>query len=146
MWEWIWIGWKKKFVVCGNSIAEIEERYKKRYAYSYFFSIFFYRNSLVCHVLILWQKKKKVEWNCGNGIFEIGGKKIYSSWREGAKIAYFGANWKFSLCTHILRIFFFKIWGDAPHPRPRLGSSLHVLLLRFSHVFFFFFHEMKVYF
>ena len=26
---------------CGNGIAEIEERYKKKYAYSYSFSIFF---------------------------------------------------------------------------------------------------------
>ena len=68
---------KKKFVVCGNGIAEIKERYKKKYAYSYSFSIFFHWNSLVCHVL-LWQKK--VEWNCGNDIAEIGGKKIYSSW------------------------------------------------------------------
>ena len=32
---------KKKFVVCGNGIAEIDERYKKKYAYSYSFSIFF---------------------------------------------------------------------------------------------------------
>ena len=62
---------------CGNGIAEIEERYKKKYAYSYSFSIFFNQNSLVCHVL-LWQKK--VEWNCGNGIAELAGKKIYSSW------------------------------------------------------------------
>ena len=68
---------KKKIVVCGNDIAEIEERYKKKYAYSYSFSIFFHWNSLVCHVL-LWQKK--VEWNCGNDIAEIGRKKIYSSW------------------------------------------------------------------
>ena len=68
---------KRKFVVCGNGIAEIEERYIKKYAYSYSFSIFFDQNSLVCHVL-LWQKK--VEWNCGNGIAKLGGKKIYSSW------------------------------------------------------------------
>ena len=44
----------------------------------------------------------------------------------GTKIAYFGANWKFTLCTHM---------APTGH-RPRLGSSLHVLLLRFSHVFF----------
>ena len=62
---------KKKIVVCGNDITEIEERYKKKYAYSYSFSIFFDWNSLVCHVL-LWQKK--VEWNCGNDIAEIGEK------------------------------------------------------------------------
>ena len=31
MWQWI----------CGNGIAEIEERYKKKYAYSYSFGIFF---------------------------------------------------------------------------------------------------------
>ena len=66
---------KKEFVVCGNGIAKIEERYKKKYAYSYSFNIFFDQNNLVCHVL-LWQKK--VEWNCGH--VEIGGKKIYSSW------------------------------------------------------------------
>ena len=31
MWQWI----------CGNGIAEIDERHKKKYAYSYSFSIFF---------------------------------------------------------------------------------------------------------
>ena len=68
---------KKIFVVCDNGFAEIEERYKKKYTYSYSFSIFIDWNSLVCHVL-LWQKK--VEWNCGNDIAEIEGKKIYFSW------------------------------------------------------------------
>ena len=82
---------KKKFVVCGNGIAEIEERYIKKYAYSYSFSIFFDQNSLVCHVL-LWQKKsgmKLWQWHCqtrreknlfqlvcGNAIAEIERKKI----------------------------------------------------------------------
>ena len=28
------------------------------------------------HISFLKKKKKKVEWNCGNGIAEIGGKKI----------------------------------------------------------------------
>ena len=50
MWEWICsngiakIGLKKKMLqlVCGNGIAEIMERYKKKkYTYSYSFSIFF---------------------------------------------------------------------------------------------------------
>ena len=46
-----------KKMVCGNGIAEIEERdikkkKFKKYAYSYSFSIFFDRSSLVCHVLL----------------------------------------------------------------------------------------------
>ena len=60
-----------------------------------------------------------------------------SSWAKGQNRTY-------------TKNFFFKIWGGGGgwphHSRPGLGSSLHVLLLRFSHVFFFFFHEMKVYF
>ena len=50
MWEWICgngiaeIVYKKNLLqlVCGNAIAEIEERYKKKYAYSYSFNIFFW--------------------------------------------------------------------------------------------------------
>ena len=49
----------------------------------------------------------------------------------------------FFVYTHTKNFFLSKFWGgggvggDGPHhPRPRLGSSLHVLLLRFSHVFF----------
>ena len=39
-------------------------------------------------------------------------------WREGSKIAYFGANWKFSLCTHILDFFFFSKFGPPIHRPP----------------------------
>ena len=69
---------KKKFVVCGNGIAEIDERYKKKYAYSYSFSIFF--TETIWFVAFFYDKKKKSEmelwqWHC-----QIGGKKIYFSW------------------------------------------------------------------
>ena len=88
MWEWIWIGWKKKFVVCGNDIIEIEERYKKKYAYSYSFSIFL--TEIVWFVtsfmtkksgMELWPCRNRREKNlfqlvCGNAIAEIEGKKI----------------------------------------------------------------------
>ena len=45
LWQWHCRNRMKKKslqLVCGNGIAEIDERYKKKYAYSYSFSIFFY--------------------------------------------------------------------------------------------------------
>ena len=91
--------------------------------------IFFYYPEVIVIILQQLGKRDRIE----HILLDFMGQFIIFFWREGAKIAYFGANWKFSLCTHILRIF---------RPNPRLGPSLHVLLLRFNHVVFFF-HEMK---
>ena len=81
---------KKKFVVCGNSIAEIEERYKKKVCIFLFFQYFFLLKQfgLSCSFMTkksgmeLWQwhcrnrrEKNLFQLVCGNAIAEIEGKK-----------------------------------------------------------------------
>ena len=56
------------------------------------------------------KKKKKVEWNCGNGIAEIGWKKIILQLVCGNAIAEIGGK----------KIFF---WAIVAIPLPKMGRK-----------------------